>query len=100
MNCALFVNCTDCREILGQALETKAVQFKLPGLQAFELELGLATAVRALNTCCIFFCGICLVLLRIFCMKSLQTFCFCFWGPCLFYLIHDPPQCQNKNEAM
>eukprot|EP00438_Fugacium_kawagutii_P033355 Skav204241 [mRNA] locus=scaffold1550:338240:340266:- [translate_table: standard] len=29
-----------------QALKTEAVQFKLPGLQAFELELSLATAVR------------------------------------------------------
>eukprot|EP00913_Durusdinium_trenchii_P010232 g9593.t1 len=29
-----------------QALETKAVQFKVPGLQVFELELELTTAVR------------------------------------------------------
>jgi len=59
VNCELFVKCIDCTcQTLRQALETQAVQFKLPGLQAFELELGLATAVRALNTCCIiFFCG-------------------------------------------
>ena len=34
--------------IFRQALETRDVQFKVPGLQAFELDLDVATAVRAL----------------------------------------------------
>lgn len=34
--------------IFRQALETREVQFKVPGLQTFELDLDVATAVRAL----------------------------------------------------
>ena len=97
VNCELFVNCTDCTcPTLRQALETQAVQFKLPGLQAFELELGLATAVRALNTCCIFFFAGNFRFAVDILYETLQTYSFSVWGPCLFYLIHDPVQCQKK----
>eukprot|EP00435_Cladocopium_sp_Y103_P030009 s3349_g7.t1 len=41
-----------------QALETQAVQFKLPGLQAFDLELGLATAVRDVKKMAKEYCNI------------------------------------------
>ena len=47
-SCFNAVRYTFSTNIFRQALETRDVQFKVPGLQTFELDLDVATAVRAL----------------------------------------------------